>query len=171
MGKLVIFLAFSLGALLMLESVQAGKDCNINVIKMTIPGNKKLNECYTVEKSTDYEILKESNPLNKLEIFTTFHVSDCKAALDTAKTDLLLKAPLWFKDAAKTNLLLKAPLWFKASNHEDVIFFSSIVYPAIKPYLKKLPIAMAEGDDDDNIMIDHENSQICLRELLSHLPN
>ena len=48
--------------------------------------------------------------------------------------------------------------------------FNDVVDPIIKKY-SKLPIAMAEGDDDydDDNMIDSGNSQIHLQELILRL--
>ena len=94
MGKLVIFLAFSLGALLMLESVQASNDCRsygvkgyIYILKMTKPG-KDYDQCsnwYKIGASINPEnrlkVLQTGNP-NKLQLVKTFHVSDCKKAED-----------------------------------------------------------------------------------------
>ena len=60
MGNLVIILAFTLDALLMLESIQATIDCKIYVLKMTKPGNDHV--WYTVEGNSKYlESLKKAS--------------------------------------------------------------------------------------------------------------
>ena len=148
MGKLVIVLAFSLGALLMLESVQA-TECDIHIIRMTMPGNivkdKPCSESYKIVSTIDLKRLQTDIPNNYylLQTFTKFHVSDCKMAEDALKKDKDLKHLLgtWFQ--------IKSPLAMTAVVTD--------IQEAIKKFI--LPKAMAEGDDDDYNMIDGGNSQ------------
>ena len=166
MGRLVIILAFSLGALLMLESAQAGKDCNIYVIRVRKPNNIH-EQGYIVTTSvkeliSKYKSMKKNNPKIKLlfEKDKTYHVSNCKAALEAVKDKI--------KDISGGRE------WFHVTTHEDRKYFYSVVDPLMKKYLKpnkKLPIAMAEDDDDydDDNMIDSGNARLRLQELLLRL--
>ena len=116
MGKLVIILAFTLGALLMLESVEATIDCKIYVLKMTKLGNDHV--WYTVEGNPKYlEILKKSFPLNKIQIVAIFdvHVSDCMVALKNIEENVLFynKDSRWFEVKDKLDLLRFALLFLQ----------------------------------------------------------
>ena len=96
-------------------------------------------------------------------LLKTFHVSDCEAALKAVEDNL------------KRLKVIGGFEWFRVSSKEDLKCFNDVVDPIIEKYSmpKKLPIAMAEGDDDydDDNMIDGGNSQIRLLELLSRLLN
>ena len=171
MGRLVIILAFSLGALLMLESVQATKDCKIYIFTMKkrgIPNNEVRIRWYTVRGShqPSLQILKKKFPQNEVQIAQVlhFHAKNCKVVLDAVEKRLKeVEGSLWLKALPSRGV------------HEDLAHFYSIISPVIGTYSmpKKLPIniAMAEADNDydDENMIDGENSRIHLQELLLRL--
>ena len=170
MGKLIIFLAFSLGALLMLESVQASKDCRsygvkgfIYIMKMTKPG-KDYDQWYkigaSVNPDTRLKNLQTGNP-NKLQLVKKFHVSDCKKAEDAIKVEL--------KDTLKFGKGDGGSEWLRVKNPFEMISLAAAIEGVTKHYSIHITKAMAEGDDDDSTMNDGENSRLHLQELLLRL--
>ena len=89
MGKLVIILAFALGALLMLESVGASNDCDdkkgyICIIQMVTSkaGEPLYGPWYKIRGKSDAKCLQglqTGNPY-KLRLVKVYHVKNCKAA-------------------------------------------------------------------------------------------
>ena len=156
MGKLVIILVFSLGALLMLETVQATNKCTIYVITGTAQGAKHV-KLYTVVGI--HTLKTEPDPKDNPGVDKVYHISgDCTAAVKAVQDELIKKT--------------RGSAWFRVSSHKDRQRFYSIINPIIEKYSKpkELSIAMAEGDDDDydfDNMIDGENSR--LQELLLRL--
>ena len=167
MGKLVIILAFALGTLLMLESVQASDDCRsegkkgyIYIIKMTKVGKayEQCSEWYKIGASINpknrLKTLQTGNPY-KLQLVNSFYVSNCKKA-EKALKEKWEKFSLG-KGGGGTE-------WFQVKSPLLMMLFAGDIAQVIKEYSPSK--AMAEGDNDDNIMIDSENSQIHLQKLL-----
>ena len=159
MGKLVIILAFALGALLMLESVQATKKCKIYATTVERANHVKFYTVVGIQtRKTEHK--PKDNPLNYLQIDKSYQISgDCTAAVKAAQDELKKKNG--------------GSVWFRVTSRADKKRFYNIINPIIEKYSKpkELSIAMAEGDDDFDYddMIDGENSRHRLQELLLRL--
>ena len=170
MGKLVIILVFSLGALLMLESVQASNDCRsegkpgyIYVMEMIKPGTR--SEWYKIGASINpksrLKTLQSGNP-HRIKLVNTFRVSNCKAAESALKKNLGLSLG---KGDGGTE-------WVQVESHLDILYLATEILKVVSKYMYEenlLSKAMAEGDNDDNTMNDGENSRLHLQELLLRL--
>ena len=170
MGKLVIILVFSLGALLMLGSVQASNDCRsegkpgyIYVMEMIKPGTR--SEWYKIGASINpksrLKTLQSGNP-HQIQLVNAFYVSNCKAAESALKKNLGLSLG---KGDGGTE-------WVQVKSRVDILYLVTEILKVVNKYEENLlSKAMAEGDNDDSTMTDGENSCLRLQELLLHLLN
>jgi hypothetical protein len=169
MGKLVItILAFTLGALMMLESVGASNDCRsyntkgyVYIIRMDSKTLKadEGGQWYKIGGTIDFKkrlpTLQTGNPY-KLEQIKQYKVSDCKRAEQNVKRKLDSKSK-FVKGSGGTE-------WYKVKP-SDLTSFVTEVEKVTKNFIESL--ANAEGDNDD--MIDSGHPRFHLQKLLMRL--
>ena len=176
MGKLVIILVFTLGALLMLQSV-AGDGCRsygvkgyVYIIQMggirmmgSLPFGKH-GQWFKVGASVDpakrLQVLQTGNPYY-LKGVAKYLVSDCKKAEEDIQKDSNLN----FGSGGG------GKEWYLAQSPKDVDLLFNIVEKHAKSYQIHKKENEAEVEEGDNDMTDSGNSRRRLQKLLTYLLN
>ena len=146
MEKLVVILVLTLGALLMLNSAQAG-DCRkknnqegyIYIAQMQIPSQLSCGKQYykvgaTGDPKTLFRNDKSTDNPFPILIVKAFHVSQCMEAESAVKGKLTL------------GTLGSGTEWYMAGSQNDVINLFNTVWDNVKPYLLGKNAAEAEAN-------------------------